>query len=342
MCSLLRFKKARRKLIANSRGFSSIVGAVFAVLVMISLISTVFVWSLSQNTLYNNTVTQTRQTDLDRSNEKIVANVTVSRVNSTTVSVNGTLQNDGPLSVQIVTLWVLDPNTTYASKSLNITLKPGNVTTLSGPTYNVPLANSLGDSLSCWFITGRGNTISEKSFSPTIINNYNNGTEIPDYALVSGGIGSISMDFNAFRSYVVNSSKILPQGNASSTISHSDNLAFSLNVTDLDRYGRSINLTSDSLFWALEPPHGSGTPQLFGWTISTVTGGIISDLGSGNFVTLPYNQTTTIYFGPDKPGMALPAGATTVNLLLIGKVFNSTYTGDYGQNLPFIALTVTN
>jgi len=162
LSALFRRRKTHRRLVSNSKGFSSIVGAIFAVLVMISLISTVLVWSLSQNTLYNNTVTQTRQADLDRSNEKIVANVTCTGVDINSVSVNGTLENDGPLSVQIVTLWVVDANlNTSAFKSLSgITLKSGNVTTLSGPTaITVSLANSPGDSLSCWFITGRGNTV---------------------------------------------------------------------------------------------------------------------------------------------------------------------------------------
>lgn len=338
MLPRLRLRKTRRRLTSDSKGFSSIVGAVFAVLVMMSLISTVFVWSLSQNTLYNNTVTQTRQADLDRSNEKIVANITVSRVDSNNVAVDGNLSNEGPLSVQIVTLWVLDANTTYALKSLNITLKPGNVTTLSGPTYNVPLANSSGDSLSCWFISGRGNTISK---NPLFGVNTGSGGP-PPFALVSGGIGSISMDFAAFRSYIVNSSDYLGPARASFTISQNENLAFSINVTNLDPSQRNINLTSNSCFWALTPPKGAGTPQIYGWYIATVTNGRISNLGSGAFVTLPYNQTAKIFFGTGKTGNNLNTGPAAVNLLLTGTLYNSTSTSDYGQNLPFIALTVAS
>jgi len=338
LCSPWRFKKTRRKLIANSRGFSSIVGAVFAVLVMISLMSTVFVWSLSQNTLYNNTVTQTRQADLDRSNEKVLANVTCSRVDSSTVSVNGTVENDGPLSAQIVTLWALDANTTtYGFKSLNITLKPGNITTLSGPTYNVPLANSAGDSLSCWFITGRGNPISEKSVSSTIINNYSNGTGgVPDYARVSGGIGSISMDFKAFRSYLLVGS-VLQAPRASFTFGYNENVVFSVNVTNLDITKNSILLNQLSMLWIVTPQ--AGAIKGYGWNIANVTNNIIAPLGPSDRMALPYNMTTIVYFGPGKAGTnALNVGGGAVNLLLIGTIG----TADYGQNLPFIGVTVTS
>jgi archaellum component FlaF (FlaF/FlaG flagellin family) len=334
----LRFRKARRKLIADSRGFSSVVGAVFAVLVMISLISTVFVWSLSQNTLYNNTVTQTRQADLDRSNEKVLANVTCIRVDSSTVSVNGTVENDGSLSAQIVTLWVLDANTTtYGFKSLNITLTPGNITTLSGPTYNVPLANSVNDSLSCWFITGRGNPISEKSVSPTIINNYSNGTGIPPYAMVAGGIGSISMDFKSFRSYKVTSNStgdFLGPERESFYVTISENTAFSIKVINLDLSGDDIYLIRGSLFWVVSPPVGGGAIKGEGWRLATIANGKISPLGAGS-VPLPYNQTATIYFGPDYVSNSnIQPGGIVTNLLLVGTIG----TKNYGQNLPFISL----
>jgi hypothetical protein len=354
----LRFKKTPRKLIANSRGFSSIVGAVFAVLVMMSLISTVFVWSLSQNTLYNNTVTQTRQADLDRTNEKIVADVNVSRVTgTTTVWVNGTLKNDGPLPVSIVTLWGVGTNaseSTYANSSLSITLKPGyNITTAT----NVALTKLDGESLSCWFISARGNTISEKSLSPT----YNIGTGSTPYALVAGGIGSISMNFSATRSYIVTpignpsqaTTGTLGSPNVKYTIDHNAITAFSINVTNLDFSQRSISLNMLSSFWVMNPPDSNGGIKGWTWPIATVTdiAGVktIKQCGSNEWIPLTFNETTIVYFGPFNsngkviaPSQgSLGTGAAAVNLLLVGRVETTPSPTDYGQNLPFISLTIT-
>ena len=328
----LRHRKTRRRLISDSRGFSSIVGAVFAVLVMFSLISTVFVWSLSQNTLYNNTVTQTRQADLDRSNEKIVANVTVSRVNSSTVSVNGNLSNDGPLSAQIVTLWVVDNNTkNSAFKSpLSIPpLKPGDVTTLSGSTaVNVTLANSPGDSLSCWFISARGNTISKNPLSA--------GNNIV-FANVAGGIGSISMDFKQFTHYDFTSKPgdgtTLVNEKFTYTILGTNYTIFHVVLTNLDPSGQDINLTKDSNMWAITP--FSATVKGDAWMILNVTGGKVYPSSTNYFQILPNGNSADVYFGPAQ-GTRSAGNVVPLNILLFGKLGSN----DYGQNLPFIALNV--
>jgi hypothetical protein len=343
LCSLLRFKKTRRKLIANSRGFSSIVGAVFAVLVMISLISTVFVWSLSQNTLYNNTLTQTRQADLDRANEKIVANVTVGSVNGTTVSVNGTLENVGPLPVQIVTLWVVDTNasgSTYAKSPLSTTLKTGNVTTLSA--INVTLANSAKDSLSCWFISERGNTISPKSLSPTIINQYPSST----WALVAQGIGAFSFDFTSFKYYNVtpgysNPDKLTYSSGANSyTIPYGGYIAFSFNLTNLYPNGEDIILDGKSEMWSYFPssPGQANGPLWYLANVNTATG-IISPTYSP--ITLTFNKTQEVFFAlqSSNPGwdnqQKNKLGA--INLLMYGTFVGPT-TCEYAQNIPFVSL----
>ncbi len=341
MCSLLRFKKARRKLIANSRGFSSIVGAVFAVLVMFSLISTVFVWSLSQNTLYNNTVTQTRQADLDRSNEKIVANVTVSRVDNNNVAVNGNLSNDGPLSAQIVTLWVVDANpttlqTTYAFKSpLSITLKTGNVTTLSGSTaITVPLANSPGDSLSCWFVSGRGNTIFKNPFfaANTVYWNAN----------VTQGIGSISMDFAKFNHYDFGGPPAPGTSIASYlspsnyTISQGMNTLFHVVLTDMDPLGQNITLDGNSSIYIIGQNNGNTVKFLTANLVNVTLGKIY--LSSPAAYTLPLSMPLDIYFYGSTAtlGNLADGHIYPVNIMLFGQKGGS----DYGQNIPFISIYV--
>jgi len=340
-------KKKRRSLFTNRRGFSSIVGAIFAVLIMFSLISTVFVWSLSQNSMYNNAMTQNRQLDLDRSNEKITANVTCLPVgsNNDTVAINGTLENSGPLAVQIVTAWATDFNrATYAyNSSLNIALKPGTMTTLVFGTNAtlIKLDNSPGDSLGCWFITARGNTISEKSIYTTIINNYNgNGTEIPPYAFVSGGIGSISMDFSSFSHYdgvATTNGTSVGSPVYGYTISGSIYTLLHVKVTNYDMYNRTLRITGGSM-WAITP--FSGTLKGDQWKIANVTGGTLITTSTYSQV-INLQQAVDLYFGPEQASRSA-GNIVPLFILLYGqaKFENGTVT-DYGQNLPFIALNVT-
>ena len=341
MLPRLRLKKTRRRLTSNSKGFSSIVGAVFAVLVMISLISTVFVWSLSQNTQYNNAVRQSNLADLDRSNERIQTNVTCNRINDSWISVNGTLENYGSLSAQIVTLWVVDAtNKNYNHTALNIILLPGNKTTLSGSTaINVALNNQAEDSLSCWFISARGNTISEKSF--LIINNYNEGggNEVPPYAFVSGGIGSIAMDFSSFSHY----DNVAPANGSSVgspvygyTISGIINTMLHVKVTNYDLYNRTLTITGGSM-WAVTP--FSGTIKGDQWSIANVTNGKLITGTYNQFIN--HTQAVDLYFGPTQASRSA-GNIVPLFILLYGQATYENGTKiDYGQNLPFIALNVT-
>jgi hypothetical protein len=322
---------------------------------MMSLISTVFVWSLSQNTLYNNAVTQTRQADLDRSNENIVANVTCLSLPPNTVSVNGTLENDGPLSTQIVTLWVIDTNptthkTTYASKSsLSMTLKTGNVTTLSGPTaINVTLANSAADSLSCWFITGRGNTIYQNPMfnagNTTIINNGGNSSI---YSNVSSGIGLIGFDFKGFSHYDTNSSST-PGNNynlgtfagfsKTYVVTQGQYTIFHVILTNYDPYGATMYINSPSAVYVIGSH--SGTVKYNTWSLVNVTGN--NTIGYRLNPTFPvqyklplFTPVDVFFAGTGTDGGSIDSGRVyPLNILVYGKLDSS----DYGQNVPFVTL----
>jgi hypothetical protein len=346
----LRHRKKRVRLISDSKGFSSIVGAVFAVLVMMSLVSTVFVWSLSQNTLYNNAVTQTRQADLDRSNENIVANVTCLPVDSNNVEVNGTLENDGPLSTQIVTLWVIDTNpttsqTTYFHKPLSITLKSGNVTTLpyGSTATTVPLANSQKDSLSCWFISGRGNTIYQNPMfnAGNTTNNYSSM-----YANVSSGIGLIGFDFKEFSHYDTSSSNtpgtlnlgLLAGFSKTYAIDATKYIIFHVVLTNYDPYGQTMYLNSSSAIYVVGSH--SQTLKYDTWGLVNVTGDskngyVLNPAWVANY-TLPLYTPVDIFFAGAQTGsnkLDTPF-VYPLNILVFGKLG----TGDYGQNVPFVAL----
>jgi len=330
------------------------VGAVFAALIMISLISTVFIWSLSENTRYNNTVRQANQADSDRSAEKIVANVTARRLDEGNVSVNGTLQNEGPLSVQIMTLWVQNTNkATYAHKdSLGITLKSGSVTYLSGSTTTVSLANSIGDNLDCWFISGRGNIIHINPLfgNPTININYSY-PEYSTYSNVSMGIGLIGFDFKGFAHYDTNSTSFPTTsrylGNLSTwsrTYSYVQPCytIFHVVLTNYDPSGQVMHIILPAAIYIIGS-HAGGTVKYNTWSLVNVTGSetIGWTLNPGASVVrydLPPETPIDVFFaGTGIDGGTLNAGSVyPMNILVFGKLG----TADYGQNVPFVTVLV--
>ena len=345
MCSLSRFKKARRKLIANSRGFSSIVGAVFAVLVMMSLISTVFVWSLSQNTLYNNTVTQTRQADLDRANEQIqVLNTTYTPYNDSNVNVYAKIQNIGSSSVQFITVWLYVSNDTPWTK-YNFTSMT-NVNIQGGRTYTLNInltatgVNSYSTySFSSWLITARGNTVALQTLTTS--------SNVVINSQVSQGIGYLAMNFEEFKYFTYKSGSNyaldnFPTGVSGYTPSSSQAVVFRLNLTNYDPSGlkRTLTLNKNSLLWLYFPTVG----QRATWYIVNIdANGNIQPTYSD--ITVPYgaDNSVIVYFAskscgvfggnPDqvKPGSIGPGA---VNLLLLGLIGGD----QYGQNIPFVAV----
>jgi hypothetical protein len=353
--ALLWLRRNVEKLTGSSKGFSSVIGTIFMVLLVLTSITGVFLWTLYQNTLYNYAVRGQNQQELDVRNENVVANGNYS-VSGGKVSVIANLTNAGPVTAQIVNVWVFDTskqtygfNNSVANKPwANLswtTLKAGQVlkfTSNNATKVTVPNAVS-GDSFSIWFVTARGNTV-------PLTKSQSQGTSaIVINAMTSQGIGSIAMDFKAFRSYVCTNfdskknSSTLGAASFSYSIRLIDYSAFSINVTNYDIKKMNITLNSGSAFWAINPPDSQGAIKGCTWRISKVANGQITWFGSGDTLNLLYNKTTTIYFGASKPGQSgLTTGAAAVNLLLTGRMWNSTYTGDYGQNLPFIAIIITS
>ena len=340
-------------MIHNSKGFSSIVGAVFSVLIMISLISAVFVWSLSENTRYNNTVRQTNQADSDRSNEQIVANVTIrGSLDGNSVYVNGTLQNKGPLSAQITTLWVQNLNkTTYAHKdSLGITLKSGSVTYLSDSTTSISLANSIGDNLDCWFISGRGNIIHiNPLFGAQTLNiNYS----YPEYSTISNvsmGIGIIGFDFKQFWHFDYNSTSTPPNnynlGKLASwsntyVITQGQYTIFHVTLTSYDPTGKTMCVLPPSSIYVIGSHSGTVkflTYDLVNVTGNDATGFRINPTYPVNY-TLPHETPVDVFFGDtglDFSAQMLDHGTIyPLNIMVFGKLGAD----DYGQNVPFVTL----
>jgi hypothetical protein len=347
--------RLKNRLISNRRGFSSIVGAVFSVLVIISLLSTVFVWSLAQNTKYSNAVRTSNQVDLDRQNEKLLASVNCTRVDGNNVLVQGVLENYGPSSGNITTLWVTDSNrSTYAFKSINnLALRPGSTVTTS---IIVPLVNVPQDILKCWFVSQRGNIISQNSLSFAIAGGSGNITNVyqtinevggdsATYANVSQGIGLIGFDFKGFSHQDFPSKPSSAALNAlvkTYYISQNNYVVFHVTLTNYDPEQKTMHLNGTSGIYVIGMH--SQTMMYAWWMAVNVTG----NLGSGYTVNpnnanieyvLNYGVPTDVFFaGIQSGGKDVNPGIYPLNIMVFGKLGPD----DYGQNVPFVSLNLKN
>jgi hypothetical protein len=336
---------------------SSVVGAMFMILIIGTLASAYFMFTLAQNTTYNDAMRSNNLAEVVRMSESVkVPSPAIYTQSGSGVHVSVTLQNDGPIGVQIKTLWVKSSESDYGFYNLGLDLPAGKSETVN---QVVPAISGSIVASSCygWVVTARGRTFElypdhgigpmgpqgdtgatgatgpmgpTGPQGPTGSTSYDANT-----ALVSQGIGSIAMNFKTFRTYIVNPSNQLTNENQAYTFNRDYNVAFRLNVTNMDPTG-DISLTYQSCVWIFSP--ASGAIKGIVWRIASVSDNVITPLSPGQSVTLAYNVPTTLYFGPKVAGNNnLDAGITGVNLILTGTV--GPY--DYGQNLPFISLIAT-
>jgi len=91
----------------NNKGVSSIIGAIFMILIIGSLASTYFFFTLSQNTFYSDALRAENQRDIVRMSETVQALDTAFKVNSdNVVTVTVKIQNTGSSAAELVTLWI--------------------------------------------------------------------------------------------------------------------------------------------------------------------------------------------------------------------------------------------
>jgi len=325
-------RKSVEKLTGSSRGFSSVIGTIFMVLLVVTSIAGVFLSTLYQNKLYNDAVRGQNQQELDARNENVVANGNYSVPSPGKVSVIANLTNAGPVTAQIVNLWVFDTskqtygfNNSVANKPW-ATLKAGNVTTF---TSNVLVQNAVsGDSFNIWFVTARGNTIPlEKTQGQGVI-----------VAQVAQGIGAIAFDFEQFWHYEFSGTPA--QGNPlpsrspkNYTISKSKYTVFHVVVTNFDPLGKDIVLNGNSSIYILCAQ--ASTVKYGTWSLVNVTANKIYPSSPAQY-RLTYKNTIEIYFAgiPNFTGGVDVNTVYPLNVLLFGRKGNN----DYGQNIPFVTI----
>ena len=147
----------------NNKGIGTVFGMVFFLLIVMVVFAS-FIIILNQNNGLEQTTTQAKQLDMDRYTEL----TTVSIMNPEVATLNNrvymtcSIADNGTLPAQLVRLWIEDmTNGTVGNLTISppIVLQPG--TTIQY--FNsVNVANvSSSDQFSFWFITTRGNVISE-------------------------------------------------------------------------------------------------------------------------------------------------------------------------------------
>lgn len=313
----------RKKRFRSSKGISTVIGTIFLVLIVLMVGTNVLLWSLMQNSLYNQTVQDLRQTETDRFSERIAtsrANFTVPETG--TVQVDLTVSNEGPVSAQIITAWVVwtvEEETTYGfNDTLNINLNPGQSFPLT-VTVATPNASSTG-AFSGWLVTARGNLVSLEKEKMVV------------HSQVALGIGSVMMDFDRFKHYIFHSKNqsLTPwdEGIINFTIPSKQDLVFGVLLSNYDQYHRTITLRERSLLWIyFEKAPG----QRATWPITKVTSNGTKMPFSP--ISLAYGESKWIFFGEATP----LSGAGAVNLILLGNIDGQ----DYGQNIPFVSIYVT-
>jgi len=327
-----------RRFFKDSKGISTAIGTVLLVLAMFVISSNVFLFTISQNTLYSQAARESHQTDADRFNEKIIASDGNYSVWGNTVKVEATLTNVGAVAAQIINLWVFDTtlqkygfNDTIVS--LNLNLNPGQILYLreaEAITVSIPGAGS-ADNFNAWFVTARGNTVPVEKTEEVIISQ------------VAQGIGLMALDFMTFRYFLYNGSSKLanyPAGVRSYNVPRTPEIAFGITLTNYDPLKRTIQLNQYAQVWLYFP---KAPGQSLVWHIVNVdSNGTITTPYSP--ISLAYRQTRLNVFASANPGsfskVSIPAAVKNLpcalNLLLLGTVGSD----DYGQNIPFVALFV--
>ncbi len=263
----------------------------------------------------------------------------------------GIVTNEGPVPVQIKTLWVLDKTTQQHGYNdmVDINLKTGDTLNFTESEALIVAIDGLdgnsSDAFTSWFVTARGNLIpleKEHKWIPiqhiTNINNTSGG--YPKVVL-----GALMLDLENFRYFTYASYNQLgnyPNGLRGYNAPATTDLAFGCFLTNVDPANRTIVFDSHSVMWFTRPV--SDVPHNRWWYIVNVADdGIISPTYSN--VVLEHGETKLIVFASaaDTGDLSFlrqdtPKGGVSVSVFLL---IHGTIGGQpYGQNIPFVSVYI--
>ena len=154
---------SRRDFGRNRKGIGTVFGMVFFILIVMIVIASLMV-ILNQNTGLEQTTIQAKQLDLDRYTEleTVSINNPETAVLNNVVYVSCSVSDNGTLPVELDRFWIRDVNTGTVNNiavTPSVTLQPGastyyfNYLSIAGSSYS--------DQFIIWFVTARGNSISD-------------------------------------------------------------------------------------------------------------------------------------------------------------------------------------
>lgn len=322
-----------KSLCDNSKGVYGIIAAIFLVLVVLALYANVFVFMLNQNVLVYEVVSEANQEDIDRKNEIITVSNANYAVEGDKVRVEAVVTNNGPVSVQIVTLWVFDATIRkYGyNDTLNVNLKTGDMMVFVGSNaliVTVEGSHAL-DVFAAWFVSVRGNLIPFEEQQETV------------FAKLAQGIGSLELDFYRLLHFTYETSEKLmdyPTGTIGFDIPKNTYIAFACYLTNLDPSKETIVFDSHSLFWQ---PGRPGVADLAWFIVNVDANGTVGS--SYSPVTLNYGERKMLVFASDKDldigGFArqrTPNVETTVATFIL--LHGTKGSDPYAQNIPFVSI----
>jgi len=247
-----RVKSVPKRFRRDSRGVSTVIAAIFMVIIIWYVALNVFSYTLFKNDQFRDVENELDRIDIERSSEHIAASDVNFTADVDYVFVRAELENDGPVSVELVTLWIVQSATEkygYVDE-LNIDLEVGETYSLAMPVEISGL--NPARAFTGWFVTSRGNRIRiEEDSDMADFVKYSEHTVVAE---VAGGIGLMGMDFGSFRYYEYKSVVELddfPNGSESMDIPRDTYVAFAMNMTNKDPQRQNITIDSHSIWWSI-------------------------------------------------------------------------------------------
>jgi archaellum component FlaF (FlaF/FlaG flagellin family) len=320
----------------NSKGVSGILAAIFLVLILLLLYTQVYSFIQNENARFQSAVGEVNQMDAERNNEELAVSDLEYDVVGDNVHVTIQVKNIGPVSVQIVNLWVIDKtiNDYGFNDTLNIQLNPGDIDYFTeSNVLKIQLKGSNSSNIfASWFVTSNGNLIPLEKAGET---------QQVVIAQVALGIGALAMDFDAFRYFTFETTDKLadyPNGITGFDIPRGIYVAFGCHLTNYDLKKRTITVDAHSLFWQ---PGRAAVAEGSWFVVNVNNDGTINETYTD--ITLEYGERKMIVFASkfdlsigSFDRLKTPNAVATVAtfLLLHGTLDNDAF----AQSIPFVSL----
>lgn len=276
--------------------------------------------------------------DIDLEQEKLTFSNLSYIIEGDMVRVEAIVTNEGPVTVEVITLWLVDSTTQRYGYNdmINLYLKVGETLDLTGSNallVSIEDPSSSGEFAS-WFVTTRGNRIPLISIIQDVL-----------IANVATGIGAIGLNFDEFRHYTYETTEKLanfPNGNIGFDIPKGEYIAYGCKVTNFDRQKRQIIIDSHSLLFQ---PGRTGVGEGSWFIVNVALNGSILSIDEGTYTEIVFNygeEKLLVFASRNDLGLGNfdrlktdnAIATVCTNLLLHGTVGST----PFAQNIPFVAL----